>query len=279
MARCLALGLALTASMAGCGGAGGPGRDAALLARTISPEAELPLAVPAAGLHPGETMTFVVSLGGLEAGEAALAVGEVGQLAGREAIVVSSRVASSGALRWLRHVEDELTSTIDVGRGLPVHVAARVVFGARQYHGEGLFAGPRVQLVWHRGDGQLRRIDHDFGTVDAHDAHSAMAAMRAWHGEPGDRHRLYIVGGRRIWRTDVTWTGHGVIATRLGNQGAIRLDGTSRRVNGRLAPEAGHKPRTFTVWISDDADRVPLRVVGHTELGDVVIELVSYERP
>ena len=36
--------------------------------------------------------------------------------------------------------------------------------------------------------------------------------------------------------------------------------------------------RTFSVWLSDDADRVPLRVVGHTELGDVTMELVEYTR-
>ena len=37
--------------------------------------------------------------------------------------------------------------------------------------------------------------------------------------------------------------------------------------------------RTFTVYLSDDADRVPLKVVAHTELGDVVMNLTDYSRP
>ena len=33
------------------------------------------------------------------------------------------------------------------------------------------------------------------------------------------------------------------------------------------------------VYLSDDADRVPLRVVAATELGDIVMDLTEYNRP
>jgi hypothetical protein len=279
MGRSSGLGLALIALAAGCGGAAGGTRDAALLARTVAGTAEPPLATPANGLFPGESMTFVVALGGVEAGEAALAVGTPGKVDGREAIVVSSRVASSGAFRWVKEVDDELTSTIDLETGLPTKVIADVTFGAKRYHSEGTFQGALVDLAWHKGDDRIRHTRYDFGAVDAHDAHTAMAAMRTWEGQPGETQRLYIVGGRRIWRTDVTWAGRETIGTQLGNQSAVRLDGESVRVTGRLEPEPGKKARTFSVWMSDDADRVPLKVIAHTELGDVVIELTGYERP
>lgn len=279
MGRSFALGLSLIAIAAGCGGAAGGTRDSALLARTVAGHAEPPLATPANGLFPGESMTFVVSLGGVEAGEAALAVGAPGKVGGREAIVVSSKVASSGAFRWVKEVDDELTSTIDLDTGLPTTVVADVQFGGKHYHSEGTFQGALVDLAWHKGDDRVRHTHYDFGAVDAHDAHTAMAAMRTWEGQPGETQRLFIVGGRRIWRTDVTWAGRETIGTLLGNQAAVRLDGVSLRVTGRLEPERGKKSRTFTVWMSDDADRVPLKVVAHTELGDVVIELTGYERP
>ena len=45
-------------------------------------------------------------------------------------------------------------------------------------------------------------------------------------------------------------------------------------------PVETDKPmRTFTVWLSDDADRVPLRVLASTELGDVTVDLTDYSRP
>jgi len=46
------------------------------------------------------------------------------------------------------------------------------------------------------------------------------------------------------------------------------------------APQKSNKPaRSFRVWLSDDADRVPLKVTAKTELGDVVMDLTEYNRP
>src|SRR5688572_15425551 len=164
MAQCLimgsssGLGLVLmgVVVVAGCGGAGNGARDAALLARTVAADTEPPLAIPANGLFPGESMTFTVSLGGVQAGEAAIAVGTPGDVGGREAIVVTSRIASAGAFRWVKEVDDDLTSTIDLETGLPVTVIADVTFGKKRYHSEGTFEGGLVQLAWHKGDNNVR---------------------------------------------------------------------------------------------------------------------------
>lgn len=269
--------MVVTMGLGACGGAAN-GRTDATLVEALT-EVVQPFASPALGLFPGEQMTFDVTLGGVQAGEAALAVGEVGAVDGRESIVVSSRVASAGAFRWVKEVEDALTSTVDVASGLPRAIAAEVAFGEKRYHANGQFDGPKVQITWHRGDDRVRHLSYDFRTVDAHDAHSAMAAMRGWEAAPGEARRLYVIGGRRIWRTDVTWIGRETIGTRMGNQATVRLDGTSFRVKPDLSLEPKKSPRRFSVWMSDDADRVPLKVVAYTELGDVVIELTGYERP
>jgi hypothetical protein len=272
------LGLLLIALVA-CGGAANGSRDAAMLSRVVVSDTAPPLATAANGLFPGESMTFTVALGGVECGEAALAVGDAGVVEGKRSIVVTSRVATAGAARMVRVIDDELTSTIALETGLPTQISADVVFGSKNYHADGRFEGPNVELTWHRNDEKVRHTRYDFGKVDAHDAHTAMAAMRTWEGNDGESRRLYVIGGRRIWRTDVTWTGRETIGTKLGNQPSIRLDGISVRVAGTLQPEPGKKPRSFTVWMSDDADRVPLKVIAHTELGDVIIELTGYERP
>jgi len=49
------------------------------------------------------------------------------------------------------------------------------------------------------------------------------------------------------------------------------------RVNGRLVAEPHKKPRSYTVWFSDDARRAPLLLVAATEYGDVTVELTGYE--
>ena len=271
--------------MSACGGAGsstthGPRTAADELLADDDDHDPADEATPGLGLHPGEAMTFEVSLAGVTAGEAALAVGQPGEVDGRQAIVVTSKVSSVEPFRWIKEVDDLLTTTIDVETGLPISHTADTVFGEKRYHADNVFDGPRVDLAWHKGDGNLRKTHYDFRDVIAHDAHTAMAAMRTWEGAEGEVRRLYLVGGRRIWQTDVTWAGRETIATALGNQDAIRLEGVSTRVTPRLKPQNDKKPpRTFTVWLTDDGDRAPVRVVAHTELGDVVIELTSYTSP
>jgi hypothetical protein len=266
-------GLAVTA-LAACGGAGAgsPPQLGSVVPGSGDPE----LAPPGLGLRPGEAMTFAVSVGGIEAGAAAFAVGDAGTIDGRDALVVSSRVASTGVFRAIKEVQDDLTTTIDVDTGLPIALTADVVFGDKRYHADGRFRGGVVELAWHRGDGHTRNSRYDFGSIVAHDAHTAMAAMRTWEASPGAQRRLYIVGGRRIWRTDVVWVGREPIGTALGNHGAVRLDGHSQRVTRRLEVEGSAAPREFSVWMSDDADRVPLKVIAYTELGEVEIVLVDY---
>ena len=68
------------------------------------------------------------------------------------------------------------------------------------------------------------------------------------------------------------------MARRVEPTGAIRLIGESYRARPNFVPETPRPTRTFTVWLSDDADRVPLKVAAKTELGDVVMNLTEYSR-
>jgi hypothetical protein len=76
----------------------------------------------------------------------------------------------------------------------------------------------------------------------------------------------------------MTYVGNEVIGAGVGNRPAIRLEGQSFVARGD-GTATGKAMRTFTVWLSDDADRVPLRMVGHTEYGDLTLELTEYTRP
>jgi hypothetical protein len=230
------------------------------------------------GLYPGEAMAFEVSLAGVLAGEASLVVGEPVDAGDGARLEVTSRVASVGIARWIREVRDDLTSTIDVATGRPLAGYADVAFGARRFHGTTRYDGSAISIEWHNGDRTPRRLRYDLGDATPHDAHSAMAAVRTWEGSPGQVRRLVVLGGRRLWRTDVTWTGVEAVTSSMGTLQAVRLDGVAQRVDRRLQPEQGKRARRFTVWLSDDADRVPLRVAASTELGEVAIDLVGYQR-
>lgn len=269
---CLA---AFALAAAACGGAAG---DLNAQAPTLPPG---PVDADDAivGFAPGEQLAFEVRLAGVLAGEAQFAAGKPGTVDGRRAIAVSSIIKSAGAFALIKEVKDDVTSIIDLERMRPMRTTSDVVFGSRRYHAETEFSDHGAIIQYTPQGESTRSLVYDFGEAVVHDAHSSMALIRTWTAEPGERIALWVIGGRRLWRTEIWVVGTEVIGTRMGNQSAIRLDGTSVRSRPDLSAEPNKKPRTFSVWLSDDADRVPLRFSASTELGEIVIELVAYERP
>jgi hypothetical protein len=106
------------------------------------------------------------------------------------------------------------------------------------------------------------------------DLHSAVVLLRAWRPRLGERAHFYVVAGRRLWRVDVTSVGPQVIET----QGAARL---TYRIDGegiRLWEESDTSRRQFSLWLSDDPDRVPVRMQADSKLGAVTMTLTEREQ-
>ncbi len=268
--------LGIVVALAGCAGAeamslpaGGPKPQA-----TITQTNEV-------GLNPGESMAFEVRLGGVLAGEAALAVGEIGEFEGKKAVVVRSRANTAGAAALLKRIVDEATTTIDIDTGRPLALETHVEQGSRTTTATARFVGNVAQVTYKRSDDpNPHEYRINFGKETVHDTHSAMAQVRGWRPAPGTTRQVFVVGGRRLWRVDVKYVGAETIGSEeMGNRRAIRFEGASYRAKANFVVDSNKPARTFTVWLSDDADRVPLRVTAHTELGDVAVELTDYSRP
>jgi hypothetical protein len=262
-------------------------------AEAMTPPPPAPTAPEAAagtepvGLNPGETMAFEVHLAGILAGEAQLAVGAVGDYEGHRAVVVKSRAATAGAAALIRRIADEATTVIDFDTGRPLALETVVERGDRRTTATAKFTDSVADITYTRSDEkQPRTLRIDLtkgpGTTGAfmvHDAHSAMAQLRSWRAAAGARRAVFLIGGRRMWRVDMTHAGNETIGSALGNRRAIKFTGESYRVRRDFAAETAKPSRTFSVWLSDDADRVPLKVTASTELGDIVMDLTEYSRP
>jgi hypothetical protein len=269
----------LTLAAAGCAGAE---------ATTLPPApAVRPVAAPVeVGLNPGETMAFEVRLAGIVAGEAEVAVGALGAFEGHRAVVVKSRAATAGAVAMVRHVVDESTTVIDMDTGRPLALDSQVEQGDARITATARFTDTAADITYTRPnetEPHRMRIDFSKGIAatpgaTAHDPLSAMAQLRGWRAAPGSRRTVFVVGGRRLWRVDLACAGQDTIGSAIGNRRAIRFTGEAYRARRDFAPETPKPSRTFTVWLSDDADRVPLKVVAKTELGDVVMTLTEYSR-
>jgi len=262
------------------------GAEATTLPAAPAPALRPPTAVPEIGVNPGETMVFEVRLAGIVAGEAQLAVGELGQYQGRPAVVVKSRAATVGAAALLKHIVDEASTVIDMTSGRPLALETLLEMGDTRTIATAQFTNNVADITYRRSEEKephRLRIDFSKGAaatpgVMVHDAHTAMAQLRGWRATPGTIRTVFVVGGRRLWRVDVTYAGEDTIGSALGNRRAIHYIGEAYRARRDFSSETARPSRTFAVWVSDDADRVPLRLSAKTELGDIVMDLTEYSR-
>jgi hypothetical protein len=97
--------------------------------------------------------------------------------------------------------------------------------------------------------------------------------LRGWRSQPGDRATLIVDIART--RIDVVITDAGRTVLPPGNRPAVRYDGVATHDAGE---ETDHAHR-FSVWISDDTARVPLRMRGSTKWGSVAADLIDYVAP
>jgi Protein of unknown function (DUF3108) len=260
-------------ALVGCAGADAATAPQSPAAAAVPQQAEL-------GLHPGETMAFEVQLAGVLVGEAQLAVGEIGSIDGRRAIVVKSRAATAGAAALVKKIVDEATTVIDADTGAAISVETNVEMGDKKTTASATFQPAFAEVKWQRSeDKQPNTFRVATNGNKLHDAHSAMAQLRGWKAAPGTVRTVHVIGGRRVWRVDVKYVGEETIGTATGNRRAVVFEGVSFRARRDLQAETNKPARKFRVWLSDDADRVPLKVVASTELGEVVMELTEYARP
>lgn len=273
------LGLAL--GLLGCGGSGGP--------RTAEAQpAAMPAAATMVRLQPtqpfyvaGETLSFELSYGGILTGRAVMAVGQPGQIEGRPILIVRSLFETAGAAKLLKVFRDNIDTQIDWTTGAPVEHRARAESAERKVHAFTRFEGQRT-MIQYEMEGK-RKIELDVALPEGevmHDMHSVLGALRAWEPVPGSVVYFYSVSGRRVWRTELALRGSETMRTAMGLRSALHFEGFSRLLNPRtLEPNPRKEPRGMELWLSDDAHRVPLRVVATTEYGKFQAELVNYQSP
>jgi hypothetical protein len=248
---------------------------AAALACAASPA----LAHP--GARPGEAFTFKFSVGPIESGRARLSVGQpVVRRDGRRLIAAHGQAETAKWLQLIVKLDDDYKLVYDAGTILPETVES-IERGVRERRIAARFDGRHVEveIVAKRDGGKERHTLPEL----ARDPMSAFFALRAATLRDGDRLGFDVLDGAALWRARVSV--HGRERVRLDADGedaksraAVRLDGDLRRID-----DAGHElamaGRTVRVWLSDDAERLLLKVEGDTDLGRASLEMTSWTPP
>jgi len=287
----LACILALLLAGLGCGPASPTATPAPVTPAVAAPPTPLPDQL---FFIPGEAMYFDFKFRGVLVGNAAISVGHPGTHQGSSrAIGVISRIETTGLGQVVKVVRDRVMTYIDLEQGRTMQQRAELLFGDKDLLVEQDFVernGERnVDIsMTRRGPGfdgpraRFARLSRRYRLPKgqyAHDAIGVLGALRAWEGTPGTTLYFFAVSGSRMWYIELTCDAQEIIDTVKGAYPTLRFQGHAERLTGRMIVDDKRPARRFTMWISEDANRLPLRIEASTEYGDVTMEMTRFDKP
>jgi uncharacterized protein DUF3108 len=114
-----------------------------------------------------------------------------------------------------------------------------------------------------------------FAFPNLFDLHSAALYLRSQPLKEGSVYRLAVYPATNAYVAIIKVIGREKISVRAGIYNAIKLDLQLMRVGKHLQLEPHKKFRRGTIWVSDDAERLVLRIDAQVFVGTVFAELQS----
>ena len=228
------------------------------------------------GARPGEAFTFKFSVGPVEGGRARMSIGRVVSKSGRRLLAVHGQAETTAFIKLVARMDDDYKLIVDTSNLMPVSVS-ETERGVRERRITSTMAGRIADVDFWAPDRQ-QKGRHQMSRL-ARDPLSGFFAVRALPLENHGQHDLDILDGNALWRVALTVQRGQLVHLDGAARAAIRVDGVARRIEDSGRPRAGAPPRNITMWISDDADRVLLRLEADTDLGRCALELTSYLAP
>ncbi len=138
------------------------------------------------------------------------------------------------------------------------------------------FANGRVTRARTEGEGgDAGTKTRQFSFPNLFDLHSAALYLRSQPLRDRSVYRVVVYPATNAYLATVTVVGREKISVRAGTYKAIKLDLQLKRINKQFELEPHRKFRRATIWVSDDADRLLLRIEAQVFVGTVFAELQS----
>ncbi len=125
------------------------------------------------------------------------------------------------------------------------------------------------------GEGSVGTKTHQFSFPNLFDLHSAALYLRSQPLRDRSVYRVVVYPATNAYLATVTVVGREKISVRAGAYNAIKLDLQLKRINKRFELEPHRKFRRATIWVSDDPERLLLRIEAQVFVGTVFAELQS----
>jgi hypothetical protein len=137
------------------------------------------------------------------------------------------------------------------------------------------FAGSSVHRTRFDTPGQNPSKPRDFSFPDLYDLQTAMLYLRSQPLTDRSSYRVVVYPATNAYLATATILGREKISVRAGKYNAVKIDLQLKKIGKDFDLEPHKKFRRATVWISDDADRIILRIEAQVFVGTVFAELQS----
>jgi hypothetical protein len=114
-----------------------------------------------------------------------------------------------------------------------------------------------------------------FSLPDLFDLHSAALYLRSQPLKQGSVYRLAVYPATNAYLATITVVGREKISVRAGTYNAIKLDLQLKRIGKHHELEPHRKFHRATIWVSDDPERIIVRIEAQMFVGTVFAELQS----
>jgi hypothetical protein len=125
------------------------------------------------------------------------------------------------------------------------------------------------------GKGAAEAKTRQFNFPDLFDLFSAMLYLRSQPLKDRSVYRVVAYPATTAYLATVTVIGREKISVHAGSYSAIKLDLQLKRIGKHRELEPHRKFRRATIWVSDDAERLVLRIEAQIFVGTVFAELQS----
>ena len=184
---------------------------------------------------------------------------------------------TTGLVRALWKLDAHYQSTVDSVTLRPIESSQVELYRSKKFVTKLAFTNTGVIRTRTEGINNPVTKTTSFEFPGLYDLHSAMLYLRS---QPLKDHAVYqaaVYPATSAYVAIVTVLGREKIFTRTGSYNAIKLDLQLKRIGKNLDLEPHRKFRRATAWVSDDANRILLRLEAQIFIGTVFAELQSIQ--
>lgn len=226
------------------------------------------------GWGAGEQLTFTVRLFGIDGGRGAISVGEPSWHGARQSLKIRGLSETVPFVSAIQRLREEVVTRVDLHTLTPAHTVTERLRGERRRRIESDFEEPPLVVQYITQDQKTVRHNRRV-PPPVFDLLTALYWLRTTELIPGRKLDARVLTGLTLYRVEVVpHPGERMMALGSARE-TQRLDGTAQEIqdSGLPRPTA---PLKFSLWLSADATRIPLRAEGNTKLGPMRAVISSY---